>query len=89
VAAAKAADVVIYVGGSIHGYDYTKWSDNAYDAEGVDKPDLKMPFGQDALVQAVLAANPNTVVVLLGGGPIETSAWTGQAKAIVEAWYPG
>jgi beta-glucosidase len=89
VAAAKAADAVIYVGGSFHGYDYTKWSDNAYDAEAVDKPDLKMPFGQDALVQAVLGANPNTVVVLLGGGPIETSAWAGQAKAIVEAWYPG
>jgi beta-glucosidase len=89
VTAAKAADAVIYVGGSIHGYDYTKWSDNAYDAEGVDKPDLKMPFGQDALVQAVLAANPNTVVVLLGGGPIEVAPWASQAKAIVEAWYPG
>jgi beta-glucosidase len=89
VAAAKVADEVIFVGGSIHGYDYSKWSDNAYDAEGTDKPDLKMPFGQDELVQAVLAANPNTVVVLLGGGPIETAAWAGQAKAIVEAWYPG
>jgi beta-glucosidase len=89
VAAAKAADAVIYVGGSIHGYDYTKWSDNAYDAEGVDKPDMNMPFGQDALVQAVLAANPRTVVVLLGGGPIDVSAWAGQAKGIVEAWYPG
>jgi beta-glucosidase len=89
VAAAKAADAVIYVGGSIHGYDYTKWSDNAYDAEAVDKPDLKMPFGQDALVQAVLGANPNTVMVLLGGGPIEVAPWAGQAKAIVEAWYPG
>ena len=89
VAAAKAADVVIYVGGSFHGYDYTKWSDNAYDAEGTDKPDLKMPFGQDELVQAVQAANPNTVVVLLGGGPIEVAAWAGQAKAVLEAWYPG
>jgi beta-glucosidase len=89
VAAAKAADVVIYVGGSIHGYDYTKWSDNAYDAEGVDKPDMNMPFGQDELVQAVVAANPRTAVVLLGGGPIDVSAWAGQAKGIVEAWYPG
>jgi beta-glucosidase len=89
VAAAKAADVVVYVGGSIHGYDYTKWSDNAYDAEGVDKPDMNMPFGQDELVKAVLAANPNTVVVLYGGGPIDVSAWAGQAKGIVEAWYPG
>ena len=89
VAAAKAADVVVYVGGSFHGYDYTKWSDNAYDAEAVDKPDLHLPFGQDELVQAVLAANPNTVVVLMGGGPIDVSPWVGQTKAIVEAWYPG
>lgn len=89
VAAAKAADVAIFVGGSTHGYDYTKWSDNAYDAEGVDKPDMKMPFGQDELLRAVLAANPNTVVVLLGGGPIDVSAWAGQAKGIIEAWYPG
>ena len=89
VAAAKAAEVVVYVGGSFHGYDYKKWGDNAYDSEAVDKPDLHLPFGQDELVKAVLAANPNTVVVLLGGGPIDVSAWAGQAKGIVEAWYPG
>jgi len=89
VAAAKVADVAIIVGGSTHGYDYSKWSDNAYDAEAVDKPDLHLPFGQDELVKAVLAANPNTVVVLLGGGPIDVSPWAGQAKGIVEAWYPG
>jgi len=89
VTAAKTADAVIYVGGSFHGYDYSKWSDNAYDAEGTDKPDLKLPFGQDELVQAVVAANPRTVVVLLGGGPIETAPWISQTKAVVEAWYPG
>ena len=89
VAAAKAADVAIIVGGSTHGYDYSKWRDNAYDAEGTDKPDLHLPFGQDELVQAVLAANPNTVVVLLGGGPIDVSPWAAQAKGIIEAWYPG
>ncbi len=89
VAAAKAAEVVIYVGGSFHGYDYSKWDDNAYDAEAVDKPDLKMPFGQEELLRAVLQANPNTVVVLMNGGPIDVSAFAGSAKAIVEAWYPG
>ncbi|WP_310391826.1 glycoside hydrolase family 3 C-terminal domain-containing protein [Hymenobacter sp.] len=89
VAAAKAADVAIVVGGSIHGYSYLKWSDNAYDAEGSDKPDLKMPFGQDELIRAVVAANPRTVVVLLGGGPIEVAAWAAQVPAVVEAWYPG
>jgi beta-glucosidase len=50
---------------------------------------MHLPFGQDELLRAVLAANPNTVVVLLGGGPIDVSAWAGQAKGIVEAWYPG
>jgi beta-glucosidase len=50
---------------------------------------MKMPFGQDELIQAVLKANPNTVVVLMGGGPIDVSAWAGQTKGIVEAWYPG
>jgi len=89
VAAAKAAEVVVFVGGSFHGYDYKKWGDNAYDAEAVDKPDLHLPFGQDELVQAVLAANPNTVIVLLGGGPIDVSPWAKQAPAILEAWYPG
>jgi len=89
VAAAKAADAVVYVGGGFHGYDYKVWADNAYDAEAVDKPDLHLPFGQDELVAAVLAANPNTVVVLLGGGPIDVSAWVGQAKGLIEAWYPG
>jgi len=89
VAAAKAAEVVVYVGGSFHGYDYKKWGDNAYDSEAVDKPDLHLPFGQDELVKAVLAANPNTVVVLLGGGPIDVSPWVSQTKALVEAWYPG
>jgi beta-glucosidase len=88
-AAAKAADVVIYVGGSFHGYNYKVWNENAYDAESIDKPDLKMPFGQDELVRAVQAANPNTVVVLLGGGPIEVAAFAGSAKAVLEAWYPG
>ncbi|PJJ47726.1 glycoside hydrolase family 3 C-terminal domain-containing protein [Hymenobacter chitinivorans] len=89
VAAAKAAEVAIVVGGWIHGFDYSVWDENAYDAESVDKPDMHMPFGQDELVKAVLKANPNTVVVLMGGGPIDVSAWAGQAKGIVEAWYPG
>ena len=89
VDAASKADVAIVVGGWTHGYNYAVWDDNAYDAEGPDKPDMNMPFGQDELIQAVLKANPNTIVVLMGGGPIDVSAWEKQAKGIVEAWYPG
>jgi beta-glucosidase len=86
---AKTADVAIVVGGWTHGYDYTKWSDNAYDAEGYDKPNMEMPFGQDELITAVLDANPNTIVVLFGGGAMDITKWEDKAKAIVLAGYPG
>lgn len=89
VAAAKKADVAIIVGGWTHGFDYSVWADNAYDAEGIDKPDMDMPFGQNELIKAVEAANPKTVVVLLGGGPIDMSQWVDQTKGIIQAWYPG
>lgn len=89
VAAAKKADVAIVVGGWTHGYDYAVWADNAYDAEGIDKPNMDMPFGQNELIKAVEAANPNTVVVLMGGGPVDMTQWVDQTKGILQAWYPG
>ena len=87
-AAAAAADAVVYVGGLIHGYT-DEWDDNAYDAEVLDKPDMMLPFGQDALIQAVLEANPRTVVVLQSGGPVDMRAWEPDTPAIVQAWYGG
>ncbi len=87
--AAKKSDVAIVVGGWTHGYDYSKWDDNAYDAEGTDKPDMKMPFGQDELIKAVIKANPNTIVVLVGGGPIDMTQWIDNTKGIISAWYGG
>lgn len=87
--AAAKAEVAIVIGGWTHGYNYSVWSDNAYDAEDTDKPDMKMPFGQDELIAAVLKANPNTIVVLMGGGPIDMSAWIRKVNGIVQAWYPG
>ncbi len=59
-----------------------------YQTEGFDVPDLSLPNGQDALIAAVAAANPNTIVVLQTGGPV-TMPWKDDVKAIVEAWYPG
>lgn len=56
--------------------------------EGLDVPDLSLPRGQDALIEAVAAANPNTIVVLETGGPVKMP-WLGKVKAVVEAWYPG
>jgi beta-glucosidase len=59
-----------------------------YESEGFDSPDLSLPSGQDALVEAVAAANPNTIVVLETGNPI-AMPWRDKVKAIVAAWYPG
>ncbi|MDB5222190.1 MAG: glycoside hydrolase family 3 [Chitinophagaceae bacterium] len=87
--AASKADVAIVVGGWTHGYNYNVWSDNAYDAEDTDKPDMYMPFGQDELIKAVIKANPKTIVVLIGGGPIDMTRWVNNAPAILQAWYPG
>jgi beta-glucosidase len=58
------------------------------DGEGFDDPDLSLPWGQDAVIEAVAAANPNTIVVLETGNPV-TMPWHDSVKAIVEAWYPG
>ncbi len=56
--------------------------------EGADQPDLSLPDGQDALIAAVAAANPNTIVVLETGGPV-MMPWLDKVAGVVEAWYPG
>lgn len=86
--AAKNADASILVCGWVHGYT-DLWNDNAYDAESVDKPNMFLPFGQDELINAVLKANPNTIIVIMGGGPVDMTRWESKAKAIVFAGYPG
>ncbi len=89
VATAKKAEVAIIVGGWTHGFDYSVWADNKYDAEGQDKPDMKMPFNQDSLINEVLKVNPNTIVVLFGGGALDISKWEKKVKAILYVGYPG
>lgn len=56
--------------------------------EGHDAPTLSLPGNQNALIEAVAAANPNTIVVLETGGPV-SMPWVSKVKGIVEAWYPG
>jgi beta-glucosidase len=75
VALAKKADVAIVFA-------------NQWQTEGLDQPDLSLPRGQDALIAAVTAANPNTIVVLQTGSAVEMP-WLNQTAAVLEAWYPG
>jgi beta-glucosidase len=59
-----------------------------WDTEGSDLENIELPRNQNALITAVCAANPNTIVVLQTGGPVEMP-WVAQAPAILQAWYPG
>jgi beta-glucosidase len=61
---------------------------NQWESEGMDLPDLNFSGNQDALVGAVAAANPNTVVVLENGGA-QVMPWLNSVGAVLEAWYPG
>lgn len=81
VAAAKAADVVFYVGGINH--------DIGYDSEGGDKKGLEMPYGQVELLRKLTKANPRIVTVLVGGSPMEMDAWLGSVPAVLLSWYSG
>jgi beta-glucosidase len=74
-ASAKQADVAIVFA-------------NQWTTESEDVPDLSLPSGQDALIEAVATANPHTIVVLENGGPINMP-WLDRTAAVVEAWYPG
>jgi beta-glucosidase len=61
---------------------------NQYMTEGRDSETLVLPDNQDALVRAVAAANPRTVVVLETGSTI-SMPWIQDVKSILAAWYPG
>jgi beta-glucosidase len=78
-ALAKAADVAVVFAGD-------------YQTEGSDKRCLTLECpdqgDQDGLIEAVAAAQPNTIVVLETGGPVLTP-WRDKVKGLLEAWYPG
>jgi len=58
------------------------------ESEELDRPTLSLPNDQDRLIEAVLRANPRTIVVLATGSAV-TMPWLERASAIVEAWYGG
>jgi beta-glucosidase len=58
------------------------------ESEGLDRT-FTLPWGQDALIEAVAAANPHTVVTLTGGGAMDTRRWLDKVPALLDTWYPG
>lgn len=76
---AKDSDTVIYIGGLNHDYD----------TEGLDRKDMKLPYGQDELISGLLEICPNMIIVLVSGSPVEMNSWIHRAKAVVQSWYSG
>jgi beta-glucosidase len=74
-AAARDADIAVVFA--------TQWA-----TEAEDNRDIALPDDQDALIDAVAAAQAKTVVVLETGGPV-LMPWIDRVPAVVEAWYPG
>ncbi len=54
-----------------------------------DRTDLALPADQQALIQAMVAVNPRTVVVFMGGGAILCADWQHLVPGLLVLWYPG
>jgi len=78
VQAAKAAKVAVVFAGL----------PDSYESEGYDRTHMAMPACQNKVIEAVAEANPNTVVVLHNGSPVEMP-WLGKVKAVLEAYLGG
>ncbi len=84
VEAAKDADLVILAVGEITGQ-----GKDATSGEGINHPDLTLPFHQSELVERIHALGKKSVLVLFNGRALALGNVVDQVDAIVEAWYPG
>ena len=76
---AASVDEVIFVGGLNHDHD----------VEGKDRETMDLPYDQEHLIQGVLGANPNTVIVMVSGSPVTMTSFSEKAKAMVWSSYNG
>lgn len=78
-AVAKKSDVAILCIGS----------NREYESEGHDRKTLALPFGEQALVDAVTAANPNTVIVVMAGAPYDLNKIKKAGNTLLWSWFNG
>ena len=79
VALARGADAaIVFVG-----------TTSAVEQEGHDRRTLGLTGNQEALAEAVVAANPRTVVVEMSAGPLTVPALKEKIPALLQAWWPG
>ncbi|MBN1767183.1 MAG: glycoside hydrolase family 3 C-terminal domain-containing protein [Prolixibacteraceae bacterium] len=79
VQAAKSSDIAIIFAGNTR----------EIETETLDRTSLDLPFGQNELIQAVSAVNPNTIVVIIAGGAVNLGICKQSASAILYAWFNG
>ncbi|WBL23127.1 glycoside hydrolase family 3 C-terminal domain-containing protein [Zunongwangia sp. HRR-M8] len=79
VNAAKNADAAIIFAGS----------NRDYETEASDRASLDLPFGQKELIEKVLEANPNTIVVMIAGAPYDIDEISQKSSALVWSWFNG
>jgi beta-glucosidase len=77
-AMAREADAVVIVAGLT----------NEWESEGYDRVDMRLPGEQDLLISRIAAVNPNTVVALNAGSPLEMP-WLNEVAAVLQTWYLG
>ena len=77
--AAKNSDMTIVFAGS----------NRDYETEASDREDLELPFGQGALIEKILAVNPNTIVVMIAGAPFDINTIKEKSSALVWSWFNG
>jgi beta-glucosidase len=88
--AGKAADIAREADAAIVIVGYTHKDEGEYMfTKGGDRDALTLKPRDEALILRTVAANPNTVVVLMGGSAIITEAWREKVPALLMAWYPG
>jgi beta-glucosidase len=90
VAARTAVQVDVAI--VVVGYDYRdegEYVGHPFGSKGGDRRHLTLRPHDEELVQVVAAANPRTLVVLVGGSAVVTEAWRHQVPAILMAWYAG
>lgn len=78
VAAAAHSDVAVVCVGTL-----------GTEGEGEDRSSLALPADQGALIRAVAAVNPRTIVVLNNGAPVRMRNWLNQIPGVIESWFPG
>lgn len=79
IEAAKSSDLAIIFAGS----------NRDFETESSDRVSLRLPFAQEELIEKVLAVNPNTIVVMIGGAPFDIENISKRSKALIWSWFNG